>query len=203
MLTLAMMVDRTRVQEGYLRALEEGDYASLPAPLYTRNFVRAYVRTLGGDERYFLELYEGEVGQSDLLAPHRLPRERVAKRSLIAVERWGRFLTTIALFAITFSFFAWQFWRVLAPPKLVVSNFADTVVHEPYYRIEGTLFDTEAQLWLNNEPLSIEENGTFVRDVVLREGPNTFSLVARRRFSWPTTAELLLVYQPVGHLRQE
>lgn len=203
MMTLLMMVDRTRVQERYLRALEEGDYASLPAPLYTRQFVRTYVRSLGGDEQYFLELYDREVGQSDLLAPHRLPRERVAHRSFFAIDRWGRLLTTLVLFSLLFFFFAWQLWRVLMPPQVLVSNFVDGVVHEPTYRVQGIVFDGEAQLFLNAEPLSFDAEGKFARDVVLREGPNTFALVARRRFSLPYSLSVVLVYQPVDTFRQE
>lgn len=48
-LTLAQVEAEIRVRERILAALESGEYASLPAPVYSRGFVRTYARFLGLD----------------------------------------------------------------------------------------------------------------------------------------------------------
>ena len=47
--TLGQAEAATRVRQKYLKAMEEGDWASLPEPLYTRGFLRSYARYLGLD----------------------------------------------------------------------------------------------------------------------------------------------------------
>ena len=49
----------TRVSSSYLHALEGDDFASLPVPVFTRGFVRAYCQALGEAPDEALTLYEG------------------------------------------------------------------------------------------------------------------------------------------------
>lgn len=56
--TLEQMVSRTRIQEAYLRALEEGSFDQLPERVFTKGFVRAYARSLELDEEECLRLFE-------------------------------------------------------------------------------------------------------------------------------------------------
>lgn len=56
--TLGQAEAATRVRQKYLRALEDGDWASLPEPLYVRGFLRSYARYLGVDGAAMVRLYE-------------------------------------------------------------------------------------------------------------------------------------------------
>jgi len=51
----------TRVSSSYLHALEADDFASLPVPVFTRGFVRAYCQALGEAPDEALALYEGRT----------------------------------------------------------------------------------------------------------------------------------------------
>lgn len=55
--TLADAEAETRIRRRYLEALEAEDYAALPAPVYTRGFIRTYARYLGLDPEATLDLY--------------------------------------------------------------------------------------------------------------------------------------------------
>ena len=72
--TLTEMASRTKIQKSFLKALEEGRYSELPDPVYTRNFLRIYVRALEANETYFLEQFESECGTCDFMKNARLPR---------------------------------------------------------------------------------------------------------------------------------
>jgi len=54
---LEQVASQTRIQQRHLQALEEEDYASLPAKVFTKGFVRSYARTLGLDEDEALQLF--------------------------------------------------------------------------------------------------------------------------------------------------
>lgn len=56
-LTLEQIASITRIQQRHLQALEEEDFASLPAKVFVKGFVRSYARTLGLDEDNAIQLF--------------------------------------------------------------------------------------------------------------------------------------------------
>jgi len=48
----------TRISIVNLTALENGDFKSLPSPIYTKSFIKKYAKTIGTDEKPLLERYE-------------------------------------------------------------------------------------------------------------------------------------------------
>ena len=54
----------TRVLHHYLEALETDDLASLPAPVFTKGFIRAYCQVLGVSSDEAIALYDLRAGQS-------------------------------------------------------------------------------------------------------------------------------------------
>jgi cytoskeletal protein RodZ len=56
-LSLDQIASQTRIQQQHLQAIEEEDFASLPAKVFTKGFVRSYARSLGLDEEEALQLF--------------------------------------------------------------------------------------------------------------------------------------------------
>lgn len=56
-LSLVQVEEATRIRSAYLQALEEEAYDRLPAPVYTRGFLRNYALYLGLDAEHLLTLY--------------------------------------------------------------------------------------------------------------------------------------------------
>ena len=56
-LSLDQITTQTRIQQRHLQALEEEDFASLPAKVFTKGFVRSYARCLGLDEDEAVQLF--------------------------------------------------------------------------------------------------------------------------------------------------
>ena len=57
-LTLNDISQRTRISIVNLKSIENGDLHLLPEPIYTKNFIKTYARTLGIDSKHLLESYE-------------------------------------------------------------------------------------------------------------------------------------------------
>src|SRR5678815_5721039 len=53
----------TRVLHHYLEALESDNMASLPAPVFTKGFIRAYCQAIGADPEEALKLYDRSAGR--------------------------------------------------------------------------------------------------------------------------------------------
>jgi cytoskeleton protein RodZ len=105
----------TRVSSGYLHALEADDFASLPVPVFTRGFIRAYCQTHGEAAEPALGLYDARsdptpaMAEASAAAPSRPASSRIAAASAPTPKNRGPLLISfvllvvlgIALFAVT------------------------------------------------------------------------------------------------------
>jgi cytoskeletal protein RodZ len=64
-ITLDQLSRATKISKTNLTALEAGDFDRLPAPIYTRGFLRAYAREVGLDPEEVVELYMRQVEEAE------------------------------------------------------------------------------------------------------------------------------------------
>ncbi len=197
--SLLILEKKTRIQKRYLAALEHGRYDELPEPLYTRNFLRAYARALGADENYFLELYEEEVGQMDLLDPHRLPRTRVRKRRFFVFSRlmtiFGILLPALAIVA----YLLWQISSLLQPPQLFITSPNDNLaVQTVLLPVTGYVVENDVTVTVNGQAIAIDDAFQFATQVDLMRGLNVITIAAKRRYSREVIVYRRVVLDIVG-----
>ncbi|HKJ36963.1 MAG TPA: helix-turn-helix domain-containing protein, partial [Solirubrobacterales bacterium] len=87
--------DRTKIRARYIRALENEDWETLPAPAYVRGFLRTYGQMLGLDGEMLADVYRRRYGESTapggpsasepLLSEPRGPSERPRSRAPLIV----------------------------------------------------------------------------------------------------------------------
>jgi hypothetical protein len=194
--TMDMLVRHTRIQRKYLEALERGDYASLPEPLYVRNFIRAYTRYLKADEHYFIELFDEECGQCDLVRPSLTPRQRLKSLSMMAWHRLAGILTVASVLLIFGSFVVNQFVKLTKAPDLFLMNpAADIVTNEAFIEIKGKV-DADTSVLVNGVSTPVSEGDIFLFALALDEGINTVTVRATRRYSRPAVVERKVIYKP-------
>ncbi|MGH7389211.1 MAG: RodZ domain-containing protein [Candidatus Rokuibacteriota bacterium] len=107
-LSLEEMVRATRVAGRYLEALEAGDLRALPAPAFTRGFIRAWCQTVGVDAAEALSRYQAMSGAMPAAsrpavgAPgeHEVPA-RSRNRGAVLVSFVLLVVLGLALFAVT------------------------------------------------------------------------------------------------------
>ncbi len=193
--SLVMLEETTHIQKRYLEALERGRYDELPEPLYTRNFIRAYARILGADETYFLELYEEESGRTDLLAPHRLPRQRVRRTRLlssVAFLKIGAFATVMIAFL---GYFSWQIHGILRPPQIVIETPIDGFAAESaLVVVHGYVENDDVTLQINGDQVVVNNDKTFTATVDLSLGLNVITVEGTRRYSQKATEYRRVVF---------
>lgn len=194
--SLEMIEKLTRVRKCYLEALEWGRYDLLPDPMYTRNYIRSYSRALNADETYFLELYEEESGRTDLLAPHRLPRERVKKRSFfVSTHLFSGIVLAVAVLAIVV-YLGYQANRLLSAPTIVLLHpVNDAAVTSALLPVSGTVENTEVQVKINGHDVVVNDDHTFSATLDLVRGLNVITVEAKRRYSHPAIIYRRVVFE--------
>jgi len=96
-LSLEEMARATRVATRYLEGLEAEDFRSLPAPVFTKGFIRAYCQVLGIDAEEALVRYHQQTGE----APAASSRGPQPERELPAQSRnRGTVLVSFVLLVI-------------------------------------------------------------------------------------------------------
>jgi cytoskeleton protein RodZ len=79
-LTLQDIFLQTRISVTNLEAIESLDFQSLPAPVYTRTFIKTYAKVVGLDEKGLLSRYERYI---EIQKAPVQPREKDAKKPLV------------------------------------------------------------------------------------------------------------------------
>jgi transcriptional regulator with XRE-family HTH domain len=182
--SLLMLEGSTRIQRRYLEAMERGRYDELPEPMYTRNFIKAYARALGADESYFIELYEEESGRTDLLTPHRLPRERVRRARLFVLPRLMTFGAIALVLAGLIGYLGWQVRGMLAPPSIVLDAPNDGLSSDTaLVPVSGHVLDDDVTLKVNGDDVIVNDDKSFETTVDLSRGLNIIRIEAVRRYS--------------------
>src|SRR3989338_2061694 len=118
--TLGEMASATKIQKAILAAFEENAYHKLTEPIYARHFLRTYVRTLGGDETYFLERFDAECGSCVLPQVARLPG-RARWKQFLVTNRIVKIACLLALALALVAYLGLEWRQIREPPALLLT----------------------------------------------------------------------------------
>lgn len=181
--TLSDMVERTKIRKVYLKRLESGAYDKLPDPIYTRNFLKIYLRVLGAEETYFLDLYEQERGTCDFVKKACLPRQRAGTLRFLVTSR----LLKMGLFAgvaLSILFYlGFQVYTILTPPKLVIFDPTDGLMtNDATISVSGQV-EKGSHVQINGVEVLLTNIGKFSYEVALERGLNVIKIEGSKRYS--------------------
>lgn len=124
----------TRVLTQYLEALETDAFQALPAPVFTKGFIRAYCQALGIAPDEALAIYEGRAGNGGDLKPAQEPRavqpvggsEPVGRHETAENRSRGAVLAGFVLLVVLgVALFAVTLWQQPARPPQEVERGAE------------------------------------------------------------------------------
>lgn len=190
-LSLRSAAKRLKINEKYLRALEEENFSELPQGAYIFGFLRNYANYLRLDYDELKRLYEEHYNPENPVPV--LPGEKDKKETRSFVLTSGKvigFLVVVASGLLLWYLF-FQYQALTASPDLAVYLPRDGEVHNTRtIRIVGQTIP-DATLLINGEEVNLSREGEFERDfVALRNGPAQIEIVARNRISGRETREV-------------
>jgi transcriptional regulator with XRE-family HTH domain len=184
-LSLAEISKSTKIRAQYLEYLEEGDYLKLPADVYVKGFLRSYAVFMGLDEAMLIRQYEREKGI------HKNIKKIVDNDNNARPIKFSRLIITpkiiivSAVILLALGSFLYLYKEVnsfVSAPRLIILKPADgATVDGNSVHITG-IAEKDALLFINDQPVLVNENGEFGEDVGLKAGLNTISVKARNKF---------------------
>lgn len=176
-LTLEQAEEETKVRAKYLEALEKGAYDSLPDSVYTTGFLTKYVDFLGLNQEKMLEKFKQERGAAKKLS-RLAPEKKIKEQFFLITPKIMTIGIIIALILAVAAYFVYSINRFTSPPNLEISSpLAEQVILTDEVSIVGKT-DEGVALTINNQAVSVSENGNFTQPVKLSVGLNYFEVKA-------------------------
>ena len=180
----------TGIQALYVEYLERGEFEKLPAEVYVRGFLRRYAEFLGVPEEPLLRQYERERGMNRSIGSTR-SEEESAQRSAFrnipaAIITPARI--TIASFTLlgiaAFLYVYAQYRTFVSEPTLVIFEPTAEAMRmaDRFVQVSGKT-DPDSRIYINDQPVLVNENGEFREKIDLQKGVNTVTVRSINRFN--------------------
>ena len=176
--TMQQAAEDTRIREKFLRAIESGDYQSLPGTVYTKGFLRNYAQYLNLDPEEMLAFYTGERGGSEPVRSF-APMKPLVKRSFIFTPTVLVPVVVLAGVVLFIGYVYYQFTNFAVAPHVDITDpSADAVSQTAEYTVKGRT-NPDGRITVRVSPgldtindVRPARDGTFSVTVPLKPGPN-------------------------------
>lgn len=188
-LTLEEASQSTKIKSSFLMAIERGDYQKLPSSAYAQGFVRNYTRFLGLPEKDTLALFRREFDEGRIFSV--LP-EGLAKKEEFSLKRFNfrnTFLLVSVIFLGLLGFIAFQYRFAFIGPPLSVSSPNDMSSQSSSVVLVSGKTSSDATVFVNDEAVSVNDDGTFKKDITVFPGKSKIQIISKNRFGKETTIE--------------
>ncbi len=186
-LSLGDVSRSTKIQIKYLQYLEDGAYFKLPADVYVKGFLRSYAIFIGLNELTLIKQFEREKGIHKNIKKvsneDNDSRKQINFSSLVITPKMI-IISGILLFV--FASFAYLYIEVnnfVSKPRLsIISPIDNGTVVGSSTHVTG-IAEKDALVFINDQPVLVNEKGEFSEDVSLKSGLNVINVKARSKFN--------------------
>ncbi|MBI4157352.1 helix-turn-helix domain-containing protein [Candidatus Woesebacteria bacterium] len=176
-ISLARLESETKIKKEFLQAIEEGSWQKLPDFPVVTGFVKNIADFLGINQAHLSAMLRRDYPPKKLVIN---PKPDVSERFT-----WTPMLTfyvgagAIVLFILGYLIF--QYSRFIRPPSLsVLVPEEGMVVTDPEMEIIGKT-DPDTAVKVNNQPIFVQENGSFSAEIAIYEGTTEIVIIATSR----------------------
>ncbi|MFA6364992.1 MAG: helix-turn-helix domain-containing protein [Candidatus Paceibacterota bacterium] len=167
----------TGISDRFLDLLTEEHYSRLPSAPYVRGYLFhiADVLNLNGEEIWKEYVQQNAIASAKVTAPHPGKRDFSSEKKLSMNQLLtARNLSFAALVLVVLTIVIVRAAAFTGTPTLSLENFSDTLVTTTStFTVRGS-FNPQNKLTLNEEVISVDEKGTFEKELTLTPGFNTF-----------------------------
>ncbi|OGI29463.1 MAG: hypothetical protein A2288_01765 [Candidatus Moranbacteria bacterium RIFOXYA12_FULL_44_15] len=176
----------SRIKVEYLEYLEEGNYEKLPADVYVKGFLRSYAEFLGADEEALIKFYEKEKGiKRNIRGSVDEGRDNVKAINISSFVLTPKKIFSVLGVIIILSGFLYLYRQVnsfASNPRLVVISPRDNSEVDGNSVVLEGVTEKEANLFINDQPILVNDEGKFREEITLQSGVNVISVKSVNKF---------------------
>ena len=168
---------QTKIRSKYIEALENDDFADLPADAYTRGFVTRYAKFLGLDENKSMEEYLRQRSKyRDSDSDYIRPKGNIKEVGFVVTPKLFAPISMGIVVLSLFTYLAFQISGFAAAPELSISSpNNNSVLEVENIEIKGTT-NQQADVSVNDQLIQVSSDGTFSADYKLLPGINVIQV---------------------------
>lgn len=197
---LEEVADKTGIKLKFLEALESGKFLLLPPDVYVAGFLRQLASVYSVDYGVLLQQYKKE----------RLIQQQVNNQGVVEKGWRGKIFKGLvitpkllslaggAIFVLfTAGYIVWQVFSINRTPHLeIYQPQSRQVITESFVNVEGKT-DPGMSVTINNDPVFVERDGSFKKQVGLSSGPKSLVVAAKNKFDKSVSITLEVMGQPL------
>jgi transcriptional regulator with XRE-family HTH domain len=174
---------KLKINLKYIKALETGAFGKLPEGVYGRNFLKEYACFLGLDLKKILELYDGSALSEKEDCKRLFSNQIVKARSFLIMPKIFKSILIFFIALACLSYLGFYIHKIISPPNLYIYEPKDNFITENnYINVLGSV-EAEAEIIINGDPVSLKEDGGFIKKIDLKKGINTIVVKAKKKYS--------------------
>lgn len=186
----------TNIRKKYIKALEEGDYTSLPHNVYTKGFLKTYAKVLKISENKVLEMYKKERGIIDNIKQSKSPKsiKHLKTPKVIITPRTIIYFFSALVGLGILAYIGFEILVLTSAPKLTINSPNDnSVIKSNFIDIAGKT-DIGSEIYINGQKVDTSEEGDFRVNVGIgQKGINKIKIVAKNSKNGKTTEKVTTI----------
>ncbi len=184
-LSLAEISKSTRIQVKYLEYLEEGMYLKLPADVYVKGFLHSYAVFMGLNEVTLFKQYAREKGihkNIKKIGETEAKRAPINFSSFVVTPKVIIVSVVLLLVVGSFLYLYSEVNNFVSAPRLIIIKPGDGSSTDGSSTHVTGIAEKDAFVFINDQPVLVNEKGEFSEDVGLKSGLNIITVKARSKF---------------------
>ncbi|MBI4080264.1 MAG: helix-turn-helix domain-containing protein [Candidatus Levybacteria bacterium] len=185
----------TKIRSSFLSAIEKGEYNKLPSSAYAQGFVRNYAEFLGLPKREVLALFRREFDEEKVfkVLPEGMARQDEFSR--LPFRLHNTFILIVFLLILLAGFFLYQYRYAFVNPPLDVTSPKEGIIYGKEIIVSGKT-DPNATIYVNNDPVTVSKDGSFMKQITVFSGKTGIIVKARNRLNRETIIERKITVRP-------
>lgn len=183
----------TKIRKKYLLAFEENDLKKLPSFTFSRGLLKNYSDYLGLPSKELIAIYRRQTNEEEYI--DLLPKETLKDYGKLYF-RWTSVLGAVFSVFLIFFFYLFPrfpfFWG--KPYLKILSPRNNLVLKNEVLEIKGKT-EPGMVLLINNQEVTVQENGNFITKVKLKEGENRILVIAKDKKGKENRKEIKVYYR--------
>lgn len=160
------IAEETKIKKEFVASIEKENWEALPEYPVVTGFVKQISKYLKLDERQAVAFLRRDYPPRVLPVN---PKPDVAKKFVWSPKL--TFIIGIALIAIAvLGYLAFQYSNFISPPKLIVYEPKEEQVIKQNKLIVSGKTDQDVTMKINNQPILVEEDGSYKAEIEIFEG---------------------------------
>jgi cytoskeletal protein RodZ len=186
-----------KIHKRYIKALENDDYSIFDGKVHAKGFLKIYTEFLELETGEIMALWRREYEPAFEDQPtekyHKIKTLEPEKFSITPAMLIGGFVTLLLLGFFVYLYF--QYRQYTDAPNLDIYYPQDNqVVKDDVLDITGKA-DLDSEVFINNQKIIANPDGSFLTSIKLREGINTISIKAVNKLNKETERVLNIIYR--------